>query len=88
MDKVVTASTSAGNDHGGQEQALMMLTTSMAHWGASPVFPGYADDSIYAAGGNPYGVSVTVGDGIPDTIKVALTHQVKRAIKIAEKLHG
>lgn len=91
IDKVVTASTSAGNAHGGQEQALMMLTTSMAHWGAIPVFPGYTDDSIFAAGGNPYGASVTVGDGsqpIPETIKAALVHQVKRAIKIGEKLHG
>lgn len=87
-DKVVTATTSAENMHGGQEMALMMFYTSMAHWGAIPVFPGYTDEVLFAAGGNPYGTSVTVSHDEPlsDAIEAAVKHQVKRAIGIAKKL--
>lgn len=89
-DKVVTATTSAENQHGGQEMALMMFYTSMAHWGAIPVFPGYTDEALFAAGGNPYGTSVTVSRDEPlsKETEAAVKHQVKRAIEIAKKLHA
>ena len=52
--------TSAQNPHGGQEATILSLYTTMYHWGAIVVTPGYTDNSIFAAGGNPYGTSVSV----------------------------
>ncbi len=93
MNKVVTATTSALNTHGGQETTLLSLFTTMYHWGALVVTPGYTDDSLYAAGGNPYGISVTVdGEGQMkedrESIKKALFHQVQRAIDIGKRING
>lgn len=59
-NKVISAMASAGNAHGGQEATIKALYTSMMHWGAIIVPPGFTDDSIYKAGGNPYGTSVTI----------------------------
>ncbi len=87
-DKPVTAMTSAMNPHGGQESTLLGLYTTMMHWGAIVVAPGYTDKSFYAAGGNPYGVSVTAGQPFTDDIKAAIRHQTTRLIDIAEKLAG
>ncbi len=56
--------TSAMNPHGGQESTLLSLYTTMYHWGVIVVTPGYTDEVTYAAGGNPYGTSVSVdGEG-------------------------
>ena len=52
MNKVVSAMSSAQNPHGGQEATVKSLYTSMMHWGAIIVSPGYTDDSIFKAGGN------------------------------------
>lgn len=52
VNKVVTAMTSAQNPHGGQEQTLTALYTSMFHWGAIVVTPGYSAEEVFAAGGN------------------------------------
>lgn len=91
INKVVTGMTSAINPHGGQESTLLSLYTTMYHWGVIVVAPGYTDDSVYAAGGNPYGTSVTVdmeGNMQADREKIreAVFHQVKRAISIARKI--
>src|SRR5690606_15796118 len=59
VNKVVSAMTSAQNPHGGQEATILALYTSMMHWGAIIVPPGYTDTLLMAAGGNPYGTSVT-----------------------------
>lgn len=86
VNKVVSAMTSAQNPHGGQEATLLSLYTTMMHWGAIIVPPGYTDDKIFAAGGNPYGTSVTVGqDGemiedVEDTVK----YQAERTVTVAE----
>src|SRR5699024_2967896 len=53
VNKVVSAMSSAGNAHGGQEATILSLYTTMFHWGAIVVAPGYADESIYKSGGNP-----------------------------------
>ena len=83
-NKVVTGMTSASNPHGGQETTLMSLYKTMIHWGAIIAAPGYTDKSIFAAGGNPYGLSVTAGkDDLDQEIKDAVGHQVKRALQIA-----
>lgn len=86
VNKVVSAMTSAQNPHGGQEQTVLALYTSMYHWGAIVVTPGYTDQSIFAAGGNPYGTSVTVDqDGnIQGDYTAAVKHQTKRTVTVAQ----
>ncbi|MDF2960748.1 MAG: wrbA [Paenibacillus sp.] len=86
VNKVVSAMTSAQNAHGGQEATLLSLYTSMYHWGAIVVAPGYTDQSIFAAGGNPYGTSVSVDqDGnLKEDVQGAAAHQAKRVVTVAE----
>lgn len=88
VNKVVSAMTSAQNPHGGQEATILSLYTTMYHWGAIVVTPGYTDDSIFAAGGNPYGTSVSVDqDGnMKEDVQAAVKHQAKRVLSIAEKV--
>jgi NAD(P)H dehydrogenase (quinone) len=84
-NKVVTAMSSAMNLHGGQEATILSLYTTMFHWGAIVVTPGYTNDAIYAAGGNPYGTSVTVSSTgeMKDDVKEAVLHQANRAVMVA-----
>lgn len=86
VNKVVSAMTSAQNPHGGQEATILSLYTTMYHWGAIVVTPGYTDASIMKAGGNPYGTSVTVdqeGKMVEDVFD-AVAHQTKRVVQVAE----
>ena len=85
-NKVVSAMTSAQNAHGGQEITTLALYTTMYHWGAIVVAPGYTDPVIYPAGGNPYGTSVTVDqDGkMVEDVQAAVKHQAKRTATVAE----
>lgn len=85
VNKVVSAMSSASNLHGGHEATILALYTSMAHWGAIIVPPGYTDPVTFAAGGNPYGTSVTVGeDGkMKEDVKAAVAHQAKRTVSVA-----
>ncbi|MGI6147876.1 MAG: NAD(P)H:quinone oxidoreductase type IV [Firmicutes bacterium] len=86
VNKVVSAMTSAQNPHGGQEATILSLYTTMYHWGAIVVTPGYTDNSIFAAGGNPYGTSVSVdqqGNMVEDVF-AAVEHQTKRVLQVAE----
>lgn len=84
-NKPVTAMTSAMNTHGGQETTLIGLYTTMMHWGAIIVPPGYTDPVIYAAGGNPYGTSAIAGK-VTDEVKAAIEFQTRRLVSFAEKL--
>ncbi|HEY8909998.1 MAG TPA: NAD(P)H:quinone oxidoreductase [Desulfosporosinus sp.] len=88
MNKVVSGMSSAQNPHGGQEATIKSLYTSMMHWGAIIVSPGYTDPSIFKAGGNPYGTSVTQGqDGkMVEDVKDAVFHQAKRTVEVAKWL--
>jgi NAD(P)H dehydrogenase (quinone) len=90
VNKVVSAMTSAQNAHGGQEATILSLYTAMMHWGAILVPPGYTDQVIFGAGGNPYGTSVSQGqDGkMVEDVKAAVEHQTKRTIEIAKKIAG
>lgn len=84
VNKVVSGMTSAANPHGGQESTLLSLYKTMFHWGALVVTPGYTDEAMFKAGGNPYGVSVTAGKNhLNEQIKAAVSHQVKRTLQIA-----
>lgn len=88
VNKVVSAMTSAGNAHGGQEATILSLYTTMYHWGALVAAPGYMDESIFKSGGNPYGLSVTVDSegNIVEDAEDAAKFQAKRAVDIASKL--
>lgn len=88
VNKAVSAMSSAQNPHGGQEATILSLYTSMYHWGAIVVTPGYTDASVGLAGGNPYGTSVTIGqDGkMIENVRPAVEHQVRRLLDIASKL--
>lgn len=86
VNKVVSAMSSAQNPHGGQEATILSLYTTMHHWGALVASPGFTDQSVFAAGGNPYGTSVTVGqDGkMVEDVKAAVLHQAKRTVTVAD----
>ena len=84
-DKTFTATTSAGNPHGGQEATLLSLYTSAMHWGAILVPPGYTDQAVTDAGGNPYGYSANAGQ-FDDKGRAAVAHQAKRLVEMTKKL--
>jgi len=85
-NKVVSGMTSAQNPHGGQEATILSLYTIMYHWGAIVAAPGYTDPSIFAAGGNPYGTSVSVDQEgkMIENVEDAVKHQAKRTVTVAE----
>lgn len=75
------------NPHGGQESTLLALYNSIYHFGGYIVTPGYTDPAVSAAGGNPYGVSVTAGAGGPTEADLAHAHYLgKRVAEVAQKL--
>ena len=88
INKVVSAMTSAQNSHGGQEATILSLYTTMMHWGAIIVPTGYTDETLFKAGGNPYGTSVSVGpdDKMIEDVEDAVRHQATRTIEVAEWL--
>lgn len=88
VNKVVSAMSSAQNPHGGQEASILSLYTSMMHWGAIIVPPGYTDPVLFGAGGNPYGTSVTQGqDGkMVEDVEKAVKHQAQRTVDIATRI--
>lgn len=87
-NKVVSAMSSASNPHGGQEQTILSLYTTMYHWGAIVVAPGYTDPVTFGAGGNPYGTSVTVDQegNMKENVKDAVKYQAKRTVAVAKWL--
>ena len=90
-NKVYAGFTSAQNAHGGQESTLLALYNTIYHWGGLVVTPGYTDSTVFAAGGNPYGPSVTTGpNGNPPT-DANLAHARylgKRVSEVARKFAG
>lgn len=85
-NKVVSAMSSAMNPHGGQESTIITIYNTMCHWGAIIAPPGYTDPALFAAGGNPYGTSVSVsGEGkMLEDVKNAVIYQAKRTVTIAK----
>jgi NAD(P)H dehydrogenase (quinone) len=86
VNKVVSAMTSAQNPHGGQEATILSLYTTMYHWGAIVVAPGYTDQALFAAGGNPYGTSATATEdgSVPQNTITAVKIQAKRVVSVAQ----
>ncbi|MGJ9386054.1 NAD(P)H:quinone oxidoreductase [Salipaludibacillus sp. CF4.18] len=85
-NKAVSAMSSASNAHGGQEATILALYNTMHHWGSIIASPGYTDPVQFASGGNPYGVSVTVGqDGnMQEDVEESAKYQAKRTVQVAE----
>lgn len=87
VDKVVAGLTSAQNPNGGQESTLLSLYTSMYHWGAIVVAPGYSDPSVFEAGGNPYGASSNDSETGPSKQELAAARYVgQRVASVASAL--
>lgn len=95
-NKAMSAFTSTGTPHGGQESTLLSLSNVFYHWGAIIVPPGVTDPILLApSNGNPYGVSATSGlQAIPgqlaqnvteDNLK-AVGYQTVRTLEIAAAL--
>lgn len=86
-NKMVGAMTSAQNDNGGQEATILSLFTTMYHWGAIVVTPGYLNPASSVVGGNPYGTSLTVdGEGnVVAGAQEAVVAQAKRLVKVTEQ---
>jgi NAD(P)H dehydrogenase (quinone) len=85
-NKPVSAMTSAGNPHGGQEATILGLYTTFMHWGSVIAAPGYTDKAVGEAGGNPYGYSHTAGTELDANAIAAIAHQARRVVEIAAKL--
>lgn len=85
-NKFVTALSTAQNANGGQEQVIHSIYTVMQHWGAIIVPTGYVNPSTFAAGGNPYGTSATIGgDGTMhnvEAVRAATADQTNRLLSI------
>lgn len=89
-DKPVTVFPSAQNPNGGMEATLLSLSNVFYHWGAVLVPPGYTDDAMTAAGGNPYGTSYA-SDRRGADLELALSaarHQGKRLARYALAIAG
>lgn len=90
-NKVYAGFTSAMNGHGGQESTLLALYNSIYHFGGYIVTPGYTDPTVFAAGGNPYGVSVTTGQegaGPTDADQAHARYLGQRVTELAARLGG
>lgn len=86
-NKAASVMTSAQNPHGGQESTSLGMYTTFMHWGAILVPPGYTDPSVFQAGGNPYGVSVTAnGQPLAEESLAAIRHQATRLVQFAAKI--
>ena len=84
-NKVASGFTSASNIHGGNESTLLALYNTLYHWGAIVVKPGYTDQSIAQAGGNPYGTAHASAGGSPGSdVLAAACYQGRRLAAIAE----
>lgn len=86
-DKPVTAFTSAHNRHGGGEATILSLANVFYHWGSLIVPTGYTSPAVYAAGGNPYGTSMTGAvDGADAVTLEAARYQGRRLAGVAIRL--
>jgi NAD(P)H dehydrogenase (quinone) len=88
LAKPVTAMSSAQNAHGGQEATILSFYTSMMHWGAVIVPPGYLDGSVFGNGGNPYGSSVSQPEdgNVPEASLSQARYQAKRLVEVTKRL--
>jgi NAD(P)H dehydrogenase (quinone) len=79
-NKVVAGFVTASNDHGGQEATVLTLYTNLYHWGAIVVPPGFTDQAVFEAGGNPYGASALGTDAGPTEKELAAARHLGKRI--------
>lgn len=84
-NKAVTATASASNVNGGVEATILGLYSSLMHWGVIVVPPGYTDQCIFPAGGNPYGYTTKQGE-YDEAGKAAVAFQAKRLVEFSAKI--
>ena len=86
-NKIVGAMSSAQNDNGGQEATILSLFTTMYHWGAIVVTPGYLNNASSKVGGNPYGTSITVDPkgNVVEGAQEAVAAQTKRQLEVTKQ---
>lgn len=87
-DKPATGFTGAANAHGGNESTLLALYHTFIHWGSIIVAPGYTDQSVFSAGGNPYGTSHFGNDAVSDKTLTAARYQGERLATVAARLRA
>lgn len=87
VDKTITATCTAQNAQGGQSPTILGLYTTALHWGAIIVAPGYTDDAVFGAGGNPYGYAGKGGE-FDDAARAAVAAQAKRLVEMTGRLAG
>ena len=86
-NKAAAGFTGAQNPHGGQETTLLGLYNVFYHWGAAIIPVGYTDPALFAAGGNPYGVSFTANrEDVPEEVLAAARHLGARVARFATVL--
>jgi NAD(P)H dehydrogenase (quinone) len=88
-NKAASAFTSASNPHGGLESTILALNNVFYHWGAIIVPPGYTDQAVYEAGGNPYGAALHSSDRpgpSEEAVLAAARYQGRRLADIAGRL--
>lgn len=83
-NKVAAGFATASNAHGGQEATILSMYHTFYHWGAVVAAPGYTDQVVFAAGGNPYGASGTGTDkGLSEQELAGARHMGKRVATVA-----
>jgi NAD(P)H dehydrogenase (quinone) len=88
-DKAVTSFTSAMYPDGGLESTILALNNVFYHWGCVLVPPGYTSETVFSAGGNPYGTAFPSGSGPPSqSVLAAARHQGRRLAAFAAVLSG
>ncbi|MFF8974803.1 NAD(P)H:quinone oxidoreductase [Streptomyces sp. NPDC014995] len=87
-NKPATGFTSAFNTHGGNESTTLALYNTFHHWGSLIVAPGYADQVVYPAGGNPYGTSHAGADAPSEATLAAARYQGERLATITARLQA
>lgn len=87
-NKTATVMTSAQNPHGGVETTLQGMYISLMHWGCILVPPGYTDQSVFAAGGNPYGTSAVASGNVSEEALNAARYQTRRLVDVTSKYKG
>jgi NAD(P)H dehydrogenase (quinone) len=85
-DKLFSGFTSSQNPHGGQESTLLALYATAYHWGCIVVTPGYTDERVFPAGGNPYGASSS--DDPTDAELDAARYQGERVANVTARFAG
>lgn len=85
-NKAISAMTSAQNANAGQESTILGLYSSLMHWGAIIVPPGFTHPSVAATGGNPYGFSRNAGGPLSTDERTAIGAQAVRLAQAAQGL--